>query len=80
MKIKVDKFEYVRLINNKMKEHEKFVDGMGVYAVPISSDNPTGYQAIGPLGVKIILSWAKKIIDQDYLFILNQEEDVNPDE
>jgi|MTBAKSStandDraft_1061840.scaffolds.fasta_scaffold58081_3 hypothetical protein len=63
-KRKIDEKEFIRLMNEKMKEHPMYKNGMKIEKVPQNSDYPSGYSVHG--NAEAVSSWAKAEIEKKY--------------
>ena len=66
----IDEFQYVELMNEKMKEHDEYTEGMHVEIFPGSSERPTGTRAVGEGKVGLVAAWADREIKKQYAIVV----------
>ena len=71
-KHQVDEHKYTQLINEKMKEHSEYKDGMCAKITPKGSVKPSGIQIEGGIGANGITAWAQSKIDEEYELIVSR--------
>lgn len=71
-KTKVNEEEYARLINNKMKEHSEYKEGMRVETTPQGTNRPSGLHTEGGIDANGIVAWAQNKIDEEYELVVSR--------
>ena len=71
-KAQVNEREYTKLINEKMKEHDAYTDGMGVELNPTSSNRPSGYHTVGNADARTVAAWAEQQIKNEYELVVTK--------
>ena len=61
----LDENLYVQLVNEKMKEHDMYTEGMKIENIPANTDQPSGYAVHG--NGEAVASWAEKEIEKEYV-------------
>ena len=72
MRKAVNEFEYIGLINEKMKTHDLYEEGVRIETFPPSSNHPRGTNVTGGLMAIDIDSWAKTQVDREYKLVLTK--------
>jgi hypothetical protein len=69
-KKEIDENQYIQLVNEKMKEHDMYTEGMKIENIPANIDQPSGY-AVHDNG-EAVVSWATKEIEKKYVFSIKK--------
>jgi hypothetical protein len=69
-KPKVNEAQYAELVNNKMKEHDQYKNGMGVKLNPEGAIRPAGLTVIGGNDARSIMSWAENKVRNEYELVV----------
>lgn len=69
-KKKVDENQYTQLVNEKMKEHDMYTEGMKIKNIPANTDQSSGYAVYG--NGEAVASWARKEIEKEYVLSIKQ--------
>jgi hypothetical protein len=68
----INEKQYVKLVNEKMREHDLYDSDMRVELNPNSSNKPLGFTIIGNHNTPAIVSWAEKIVKSEYQLLVTK--------
>ena len=71
-KPQINEEKYAQLVNEKMKEHSEYKEGMRVELTPTSTDKPLGLHMVGKHNVRGIVNWAEGKVREEYDVVVNR--------